>query len=223
MFEKQKQKNKNKKIKHVSRRLVYCSCAAKTCSKQSNCYSVGTGWPGCKPLLEIYCLHFFHVLFFFLENYKDFICKLNCFTCLRFHCILYNGGKKQDYVFSVLKFVEEPRVWRTWWIYWTILLAHHSRPLRLPLCTGGTSNRILVTGPKNPWWHATLHMGQGPNFWLLRRSRLTMKLGRLDQAKTFFFLINCQLISHIFQLTCLQGSHVHRVIWKVMECANAFV
>lgn len=189
MFEKQKQKNKNKKIKHVSRRLVYCSCAAKTCSKQSNCYSVGTGWPGCKPLLEIYCLHFFHVLFFFcffLENYKDFICKLNCFTC-PFSLCLYNG-KKQDYLFLVLKFVEELRVWRTWWIYWTILLAHHSRPLRFPLCMGGTSNRILVRGQKIPWWHATLHMGQGAQIsscstdldWRLKLGRLAP---RLDKAK----------------------------------------
>lgn len=164
MFEKQKQKNKNKKIKHVSRRLVYCSCAAKTCSKQSNCYSVGTGWPGCKPLLEIYCLHFFHVLFFFcffLENYKDFICKLNCFTCLCFYCICIMG-KKQDYLFSVLKFVEEPRVWRTWWIYWTILLARHSRPLRLPLCTGGTSNHFWVTCLKKGRELSVYPLLQGP-------------------------------------------------------------
>lgn len=79
-------KRKKKKIKHVSRRFVYCSCAAKTCSKQSICYSVGTGWSGCKPLLEIYWIGFslFFMFLFFWKTIKISFVNVKCLSSLYF-------------------------------------------------------------------------------------------------------------------------------------------
>lgn len=69
-------KEKKKKSSMFQEDLFTVVVLQRPCSKQSICYSVGTGWAGCKPLLEISCF-----VFCFLKNYKDFICKLNCFTC----------------------------------------------------------------------------------------------------------------------------------------------